>query len=233
MESLSDVLARRVRELRADRGLTAEQLAARVRALGGDLGRVAITKIERPHDDGRRRVTIEELVLLAGALNTSPIELLTPQDPPSERVRVTDSLETTGSDLRAWARGEGPTTWDVGRWEDDATRRAHEYHRAKPAKEYAVWQARHPAVRAAQDLLRQCEDLAAREVDEFLYEIEPVYGYQMLVGALQTARRHLVPVLDRLERAYREQQRREGHAPRELHRHSWLAGDLPPADQEG
>jgi len=61
-----------IRHARRRSGLTQDELATRVRALGGELGRAAVAALER----GSRLLSESELVLLCLALRTSPNDLL-------------------------------------------------------------------------------------------------------------------------------------------------------------
>lgn len=84
-ETVSDVIARRVREIRRGRGWTAAQLEARLADLGaGHLSIATLSNIEtgRRDDAGRRRrdVTADELLALAVALSVAPVHLLIPLD---------------------------------------------------------------------------------------------------------------------------------------------------------
>lgn len=74
--TLEEILPRTLRYHRAERlRLTAQQLADRVAEIGGALSRQAISKIE----NGNRGVSVNELVVLAKALGTSPLMLLFPE----------------------------------------------------------------------------------------------------------------------------------------------------------
>lgn len=61
-----------VRALRIERGLSQEQLAAKLQLLGYSIGQKAISRMET----GDRVVADYELVLLAQVLNVSPLKLL-------------------------------------------------------------------------------------------------------------------------------------------------------------
>lgn len=61
-----------VRTLRMERGLSQEQLAAKLQLLGYSIGQKAVSRMET----GDRVVTDYELVLLAQALGVSPLRLL-------------------------------------------------------------------------------------------------------------------------------------------------------------
>lgn len=77
MNDLTGVLARNVRGLRQDRGLTAAELATR-----SGVAKATLSQIESARGNPR----LETLRDLADALGVSPTELLAPQDEP--RVRV-------------------------------------------------------------------------------------------------------------------------------------------------
>lgn len=207
---IRDSVRRRLRELRSERGLTAEQLAKRVQDLGGDLGRVAITKMESANPETRRKITVEHLWWLAAALNVSPIELVLPADDGAKRIALSEKAEASAKEMRAWCRGEGPMRWDIGtQWEYSARDREHAYNRAKPAGEYARWEAsRHPAVRAARELLNECEALVVREADTFLYDIEPELGLDDLERSLQVTESYLATIRGSLEPVLEELRRR-------------------------
>lgn len=65
------ILAKNVRQLRTQAGLSQEELAARA-----DLHRTYISSIER----AERNVTLENIFILADALGVTPAELVTPSD---------------------------------------------------------------------------------------------------------------------------------------------------------
>jgi transcriptional regulator with XRE-family HTH domain len=102
-ERPSDVLCRQLQLWRQENGLTVEQLAERVKALGGKLDRVAITKIETR----RRRVTLDDALLLAAALNVPPPELFFGLGD-GERVEITPKNIVHPDAARRWLAGEDP-----------------------------------------------------------------------------------------------------------------------------
>jgi transcriptional regulator with XRE-family HTH domain len=101
-EKPSDVVARRVREVRKQRGWTAERLAAECARVGAPhLTASVIANIEsgRRDQQGRRRrdVTVDELLHLAGALDVDLSHLL-----PSEVGKPYDqAFEETVTELLA------------------------------------------------------------------------------------------------------------------------------------
>lgn len=77
---------------------TTPELAAAVQAAGRDLGRQAITDIEA----ARRRVDVDDLIVLALVLDVSPATLLMPlSDEPHENVPTT-GFKTTAEFLWRW-----------------------------------------------------------------------------------------------------------------------------------
>lgn len=221
--TVSDVLARRLRELRHERALSAKALSERVSDLGGTLSRGAIARIEAQDAAQRRSVDVAELLLLAAALHVSPTDLLLPPD--RQPIQVTPTVTSSSVELRRWIEGDEPVSWDVQvdawQWSPDRHERLLSFHRAKPRREYLIWQANHPAVAAAEQLVRQCGDLSIREVDPFFYDFEPALGYIELYRAVAVLLRHLGPVMERLEDAANEKAQRQGRS---------TAGLAPPPD---
>jgi transcriptional regulator with XRE-family HTH domain len=104
----SDVVAARVREVRTRHGLTTAQLAARCAALGAPgLTAQALYKLEGQRDPAKRRprpVTVDELLVLALALDVAPVHLLVPTGY-DEDYRITGAVSTRAASARAWIRG--------------------------------------------------------------------------------------------------------------------------------
>lgn len=110
----SEVLARRVREIRRDRGWTGEQLGERMEAFGLRGSRQTVSALEK----GTRGVAgIEKLIGLAVALDTTPVHLMVPPDDnvgtrpgdtPEMRVRLIGDVAVTPYVARKWWRGEIP-----------------------------------------------------------------------------------------------------------------------------
>lgn len=97
MATVRQVVGQRLRELRGQR--SQQQIAKRMEVLGHPLDRSAIARIE--NDD--RRVTVDELLVLAAALGTSPLSLLTPNGT-VEVGRIPLDADT----MRRWLSGEEP-----------------------------------------------------------------------------------------------------------------------------
>src|SRR5687768_184091 len=124
-----EAIKSRVREARNRKGMTAQELADRLKASGVPWDRGTVTKLETGH---RQNVTVVELLALARALDIAPVHLLvpledgvsylaTPNEPVStERVRywIRGIVPLSGTDqrifrtevpipeLRAWDRDE-------------------------------------------------------------------------------------------------------------------------------
>lgn len=112
-------VAENVRTLRQQRGLSQADLATVLRELGTPLGVSALSKVE----NGTRRVTVDELVALAVALNVSPNRLLLPGDidptavaehleTEQEPIELTPSLTVEPTAAWAWAAGDEPLPTD-------------------------------------------------------------------------------------------------------------------------
>ncbi|MFI1951986.1 helix-turn-helix domain-containing protein [Streptomyces xinghaiensis] len=96
-------VAKRLREIRKRRGLTAEQLADRLTEQGVPWQRSTVAKLE---NGSRENVTIAEWLALAYVLDVAPIHLLVPTDAPAGDVyQVTPTETATIGDVRAWVRG--------------------------------------------------------------------------------------------------------------------------------
>ena len=106
----SAVVATRVREHREALGLTQAGLATRLaEEFRWSVDRTVIARIE----SRKRAVTVDDLLVLAAALDTSPSLLLTPQDE-SDLMWPTPRRAMTANRTRAWIAGE------VRVWEQDA-----------------------------------------------------------------------------------------------------------------
>ncbi|MDG4809929.1 helix-turn-helix transcriptional regulator [Micromonospora sp. WMMD1120] len=97
-----------MKEIRTRQGITAEQLANRMRELGVPFDKTVIANFET----GRRRfVTVQEAFALAYALNVAPINLLTPvADEMDDTYQVVPNGSATVRPLhvRDWLRGMVP-----------------------------------------------------------------------------------------------------------------------------
>ncbi|OBC02686.1 helix-turn-helix domain-containing protein [Gordonia sp. 852002-50395_SCH5434458] len=120
---------------RATRGMTVAELAERVSALGRPLTRQAVSEIEA----GRRRVDVDDLVVLAVALGVSPSTLLMPRaDYHDDVVAVTCGGRLPAEDVWRWIVADAPldhptgdtTEFEAAATETDAFRRT-----ARPAWE--------------------------------------------------------------------------------------------------
>jgi transcriptional regulator with XRE-family HTH domain len=107
----AQVVGVRVREHRDLQGLTQSQLADRLRdRLGWAVDRSLLARIEA----GDRQVTVDELLRLAAALDTTPLLLMTPADE-TELMQALPWRPMTTSRVRAWIADEVPL------WEQDRT----------------------------------------------------------------------------------------------------------------
>jgi transcriptional regulator with XRE-family HTH domain len=106
----SDMVARRVREVRRRRGLSVAQLAQRCADVGvPELTAQALYNLEAGRADkrGRRRraVTVDELLVLALALDVAPVHLLVPLDDDEVAYPVTPTRGEPAGEIRDWVRG--------------------------------------------------------------------------------------------------------------------------------
>jgi transcriptional regulator with XRE-family HTH domain len=107
----SDVAGARVREVRQRRGLTVEDCAAECAKEGApELTRLALYKIEGSRAAASRkarRLSVDELFILAKVLNVAPVHLLVPPDESGEPYRVTPATTAERWRVRGWIRGHG------------------------------------------------------------------------------------------------------------------------------
>ena len=99
-----DVAGYRIVELRRRRGLTAEQLAARCRQLGAThITRSFVANIE----SRRRGLSIDDLLILALALDVAPVELLALSADRGEILSLTPAVTVSDTEmLRDWLVGQ-------------------------------------------------------------------------------------------------------------------------------
>lgn len=104
-KSARDVLAANLAAVRQRVGMSsAQELADKVKELGGRLDRAAIAKIESK----ARNVSLDEALLLAAALDVAPVHLLFPLDD-AELVEIAPKLDpVNAADARSWLRGSTP-----------------------------------------------------------------------------------------------------------------------------
>jgi transcriptional regulator with XRE-family HTH domain len=113
VETVSDVVAARVRQVRKRRDWSPADLAARCAALGAaDLTENVIENIEsRSQRGGTKRprpVTVDELVALSAALNVAATHLLVPPDDYRKAYQVTSTTSEHANYVREWIRGHLP-----------------------------------------------------------------------------------------------------------------------------
>jgi transcriptional regulator with XRE-family HTH domain len=116
----SDLVARRVRDLRNGRGWTVKQLAARCAEAGVRLSEQALYKLEAQRDKPdrtARAVTVDEMLGLAYVLEVAPVYLLTGTEDDAGDLPVTPEVAVPQVDARRWIRGFAflPGT-DVRKW---------------------------------------------------------------------------------------------------------------------
>ncbi len=106
----SDLIGERIKQIRDRRGMTAKQLAARCKEIGApEITAPVIANIEtgRRGPDGKRRrdVTVDEVLILAYALEVPPILLLLPRGG-TEKLQITPDAGMDLMTAAAWAAGD-------------------------------------------------------------------------------------------------------------------------------
>lgn len=107
--TVTEVVARQVRELRDGRGWSARELADRLAKAGApQVSRSVLASIE----SGRRPyVTVDELFALARVFNVSPLRLLLPwSTDPNTTVDIGGITGVAVREIWEWALGAGPLT---------------------------------------------------------------------------------------------------------------------------
>jgi transcriptional regulator with XRE-family HTH domain len=99
--SPTQVVAKRVREVRQKRGLTAAQLAEQMTRVGVPWKRGVVAKLE---SGLREAVSVEELLALAYVLDVAPVHLLVPFDDKTPYRATPTQVEPAGA-IRDWVRG--------------------------------------------------------------------------------------------------------------------------------
>lgn len=94
-------IARRIKELRARRGWTAEKLGKELTRHGAKFDRFTISNLE---SGKRQNVTVNELLAMAMVFDVAPINLLVPLD--DSPYQITTQREEGSDTVRAWMRGE-------------------------------------------------------------------------------------------------------------------------------
>lgn len=117
--ALSWRIGRAIKSRRTDLEMTAQQLSERCRELGVPIHRTTITKIE----NGRSRFDLGELIVLAVALNTSPVRLVFP-GPYKALVDVTPRVRVPEFQAAQWFSGLQPVLQDGVAASDAARLRA-------------------------------------------------------------------------------------------------------------
>ena len=102
----SAVLCDELRRCRLRKEWTQDDMAKRVTELGIAVDRATIAKIET----GKRNVSVDDVFVLAMALDVSPIQLLLPHEVAAP-VAVTPTTTEIAGRVRAWMRGYVPLNW--------------------------------------------------------------------------------------------------------------------------
>lgn len=98
-------VAKRVREVRERRGLTAAQLAERLAEQGVPWERSTVAKLE---NGKRQNLTLTEWLALSVVLNVAPVHLLLPIEADEDSYQVTPERTNNVDHTRGWIRGHWP-----------------------------------------------------------------------------------------------------------------------------
>jgi transcriptional regulator with XRE-family HTH domain len=171
--SVPRALAAMVRQARDRRGWSGEQLAERCAQAGMDsLDRSTIANIENGR---RRRIGVDEWLVLAHVLNVAPLHLLLPRDD-DDLVGVTPAVTVNAAQARRWVTGREPLPGsDEATYRFEVPRSEHDRRtqRVRQAEEEA--DAARRRLRVAQEKLRQLSEERGRydEPDQLLKVATP------------------------------------------------------------
>jgi transcriptional regulator with XRE-family HTH domain len=98
----TETVVANIKRYRRDRGLTAQQLSDELAALGVNLGRVGLSKLEGGKRSG---ISIDELYAFAVALKVQPIHLLVPEDDGAP-FAITPVITEPASRVARWICGQ-------------------------------------------------------------------------------------------------------------------------------
>jgi transcriptional regulator with XRE-family HTH domain len=101
MRTLRETTIERIRELRKARGMTQQELAARISRLGVPIHQTAIARVE----SGKRELTLAEAFQFAYALDVAPVHLFVPTDS-DELISIGPNVEAPPKHVRLWIRGD-------------------------------------------------------------------------------------------------------------------------------
>lgn len=117
-QSPQEVFRHRLARLRKALGYTSQgSLTKRVAEVGGGLGETSIARIEA----GDRNVRLDEALMLAAALDVSPLALLIPEE---GELRLAHGIVVDADHARRWLMGKEPL--------DPANQRSYRYVSPKP-----------------------------------------------------------------------------------------------------
>ncbi len=107
---LSGVVAANVKQIRdVGRGLSQQQLVARLAELGRPMAQTGLSRLE----EGKRRIDVDDLVALAIALNVSPSRLLLPDGEMWDLVHPVPNVEVAAWELWEWLAGFSPLSGEA------------------------------------------------------------------------------------------------------------------------
>lgn len=97
------LIGERVAKIRKARGMTQDDLAEAMQAVGIGWERIVIAKLET----GRRSfVKVDELLALCLVLDIAPVDLLVPTDLTDQPYQVAPRADAEAGNVREWIRGE-------------------------------------------------------------------------------------------------------------------------------
>jgi transcriptional regulator with XRE-family HTH domain len=164
------VVGENIQRVRSLRQMTVRDLAARLKELGLPLSASGVSEVEH----ASRKLGIDELLIIAIALNTSVIDLISPISEPDTtaaiNLQVAEGIEPVHpQELQRWMRGDGPP-WDATQAEQNAFNAA-----TSQLRKDLRWLRSHPALNAITTLDELAFDAVAYK--EHMITISPPSAY--------------------------------------------------------
>jgi transcriptional regulator with XRE-family HTH domain len=190
-DTVPGAIGANIRRIRTKlRGMKGQELVDRLGELGFSLPTSGLSEVET----AKRRVTAEELLIFAIALNTSVIDLLTPAD--GKPLKVAPTIEPIyPMSLESWLSGESP-------WPPAATRSAAADAFFETASEFRKRQQR-TELRPEMQEISSLRDAVASAIDGPgpLNQIaDPQVMAQYLRDQLELVGKHVSLLADRIEK---------------------------------
>lgn len=161
---VSQIAARRIRQIRKSQGVSQTDLAERLRAIGVPKSKSTLARMESEKKSESRVPTLDEVFEFAAALDVSPRALVLPVDDLEVDVTIAPRVVDPAWRVARWLDGEALPSRNVEGTPDDAARAMQTlgYH-LEPERFRASAARDHPAMRAVRALSAVTRDAIVAE----------------------------------------------------------------------